>query len=287
MRRAGQRDLRQAKQTNAALYVGAGLVDAVAGRVARRLLVLVSRIRVVERGGEPRRVVAARHRHERVMPTRRHVAVDGVDLGRERRRQDLRRAGRDEEAQGLERPVVHHRVEDVEVGRGVHHYVRPPLPPDLADQDRLGVHRLDDLAVVGPEAERHHLRHVEAEAVDAVTRVAVAVGIQPAARHGEDVLADRRREVAVVGDAVVRVARQVGFAQFGQFRDAGPAGVGELVVGRRRVVERVDAVPVRKRRRRAVGEYALEGGVLRAGVVPREVQHDPHSAHVDGGDEIQ
>ncbi|MEO1480326.1 MAG: alpha-amylase family glycosyl hydrolase, partial [Bacteroidota bacterium] len=97
-------------------------------------------------------------------------------------------AADEQAARGLVPPVVHHAVEHVaEVRADVAHVVRPALPPDLTDEVGVGVDRLDEAVVVAPEAEGHLLGHVEAEAVEAVRGVAVAVGVEPAARHRLDV----------------------------------------------------------------------------------------------------
>ncbi len=256
--------------------------DPVVGILARVDPVLVA-AGVQDRSTEPGRVVTSGEVHLGLQ-----VVGSDPDGDRVERRDVIGRVhpGRgagEEPACRLVPAIVHHRVEHValEPRRRVPHPVGPCLPPHFAHQVGIGVDVADEAPVLAPEVERHHVRHVEAETVDPVRRIAIPVRVEPSARHVEHQLANRGYERA--RDRSARCAfRAPRLLPLRQIRHSGPTGIGELAgVRRGRIVEHLDLVPPGVRRFRPVLEQVLPGPERRPGVVPGVVEDDAHVPTVD------
>ena len=181
---------------------------------------------------------------------------------------------------GVDEIALRGKREAVVVHRGVEgSLVEEPagFVPFLGHGVGLWVDRLHERVPVAPEGHGHLAGHVEPPAVDAVFRVAVAVGIHPPAGDVEHV--GLRAGVEVFLRGVV--------GELGQRVHAPPALVLELVRRRGGVVVLLDRVPLLIGRGLLLLAKIPEGEEVAAGVVEYAVEHHPHAPGVGLLEELE
>ena len=173
--------------------------------------------------------------------------------------------------------IVHLRIEDVRVSQAL------GLAPDLGDRNRLGVDAAHVLAPRLPEAVPHLTGNIEAPAIDAVARIAIAIGIHPSPGHIKDVLLRAGVEVPLLH----RLVPVAPFAEnLPELREIAVLSLPARPALKLAVAAKLSDEPGRVRRRLAALLEISEGPVLKAHVVPHAIEHDAQLARLRGGQEL-
>ena len=256
--------LQEDRETQTLVVLGAGFTRSVRRHVLRAVLLVVSAVGIQRHAHGTIRVMAVEQvlhdvrRLARVPPA--HDRQPAIELPR---RDPLRPVEHPRHDRGREL-VVHDGVERVALEPG-----RRGLP-DLARDVGVRIDRLHERSPLAPERDRYLVRYIQAPTVDAIGGIAVTVGVEPAPREREQVLAQRCTRDAV--GVVLPELRQRAMVE--------PAFVLEWF-------PRPDLEPVRIGTRGPALTHIAERRVTRADVIEHAIQHDPESGALEFAEHIQ